>query len=501
LRDVVLDLLNTYPHRSYAIVNYVKFFYDDIEVIKTLWAVVNNESRHGQVRANCLRALYKLLDADKRIETIVEKWLHESDLSLSMCAIEMMQQFPHSIKELEKWLNGYEEGALDRHLLYSIISTKFVLLDSDDDKEALILWCFDREDYMLKSLGVYFLSTNVHLLDTFSEYNSELVQNLIRGVKNSVSVHEVVLNIRNLFGIERDFALSSEVLSTLSNLNQYIINMMFSRETNRDEYLRNLSEFLTRFSRLYQRVIRKDFFSLFKTYESNIAFEYSKMALAKLSDARSSMTFLGTTPALAYIDSEKVHDGIAEIIYNALLEFQLTTQNLPEAAIQDAIASTESSLPIIFFSYSHDDEVERKELEMSLKYLKTYGFASLWSDRKIPPGQVWNPELTHVLNDSTIVLFLITSNFLGSEFIYKEEMPRAILNYNAQKTVCIPVLLKACDWQLYPYEHLQAIPEGALPISQWATNDSAYTDISQKIRKVIAALKDGSYTWRKVPSR
>lgn len=499
LRDLVLDLLISHPHRSYTIVQYLTLFEEDTVVVERLWALVNDESQHGQVRANCLRALYRLDDDAGRIIKTIKDWIVDSDLSLSFCAIELIQQYPDELDYFD--LQNIIYTNIDAHLLYSIVSTRFMLLDSDDKKKDMISWCLNEDNYMLNSLGVYFLSTNIHLLPVFSGNTSDLALELIQDFKHKISIADVILNIRKLFNIQYDFSLNEAALLSLSQLNQLVINMILSIETNRDEYLRNLTEFLSKFSQLYQKFTHKEFSSLIKTSEMKDAFSHSKNGLMNLSDFRSSITFIGTKPALDYINTEKLHEGIALIISDALQEIESLPIDLPETPLEKGINSSELLTPMIFFSYSHYDEGKRHKLEMKLRYLETYGFAKLYSDREIPAGQVWSEELTEKLNSSIIVLFLITSNFMGSEFIKKEEMPRAIINYDDEKTVCVPILLEDCVWKLYPYKHLQALPKDAKPVTHWSRPDAAYKDIQEKIQAILEEVKSDTYIWRRLPPK
>jgi retron-type reverse transcriptase len=494
LRNTALELLISHPHRSYAIVQYLTLFREVTVVVERLWSIVDDESKHGEVRANCLRALYKLTDDTERIRQTIRNWIYDTDLALSFCAIELIQQYPDDLDYLD--LQNPTDTQLDRHLLYSIVSTRFVMLDSDDGKIELISWCLDRKEYMLNTLGVYFLSTNIHLLHFFSGDVSNLVHDLIEDFKNRVSTDGVVQNISNLFEIQYEFNLIGGIASFLSELNQLVINMILSRETNRDEYLRNLTEFLIEFSQLYQRVTTEEFSSLIDSPQIREAFGYNQNGLMNLSDFRSSITFLGTKPALDYIDTEKLHKGISLIISHALQVIEALLNDLPQTSIEEMLDSDTSSIPMIFFSYSRHDKIERSTLEKKLKYLEIQGLARLWSDREIPAGYVWNDELNDKLNESVIVLFLITSNFMGSTFIHNEEMPRAITNYNDKRTVCIPVLLEDCDWQFPPYIHLQALPEDARPITQWTRPDSAYKNIQQEVRATLDAVQNGTYIWR-----
>jgi len=495
LRDIVLDLLTTHPHRSYAIAHYLMLFREHTIIINKLWEMVNDESIHGQVRADCLRTLYRLTDDKNTIKDVVKVWLLDDDLSLSLCAVELMQQYADSIGEFN--LEVIIEKPSDKHLLYAVVSTWFLLLRSKEQQKELISWCVNQDDYMLKSLGVHFLSTNIHLLPSVKPIPSGLVEKLIKGFKDKISIENININIHRLFNIQVDFDLNK---TPLRKLNQVVINMILSKETNRDEYLRSSSEFLTEFSQLYQSITNKKFISLAENSAIKDAFEYSRIGLANLSDFQSSMTFLGTKPALSYIGIEKFHDGIAQIISNAFIEFKLIFKNMPEEHQEQIINSAPKPLPLIFFSYAREDEDSRKTLAQKLAYLETQGIATLWSDRKIPAGQVWEPELETKLNEAKIVLFLMTANFFASTFIKNQEMPRSIRNYNSQSTVCIPILLEDCDWMFTPYTALQTIPtdpaDGHLkPVTLWKYTDSAYKTIQMKIRQILEQLESGTFKW------
>lgn len=496
LRNVALDLLSSHPHRSYAIIHYLTLFYGDQEVIRKLWNIVDDESKHAQVRAHSLKALYILTGNSDEIKRTIQNWLYKPDLSLSLCAIELIQQYPDGIELLDLTKLGNDHT--DQHFLYSAISTKFILTESDNEKLSLISQCISQKDYVLNTLGVYFLSTNLHLLSELPSNISGLANDLIQNIQNNVSA-ETLQNMQKLFSIEHMPDLSKGVISTLTNLNQYIVNMIFSKETNRDEYLRNLAEFLKVFSQIYQKITSKEFTSIAQTSTLQEAFGYTRNGLANLSDFRSSVTFIGTKPALGYIDTEKLHEGISKIIEQALKALELIRDI--EAPIESILSSTSSSLPLIFFSYSHDDEHWRNELAKKLKYLETHGLATLWSDRKIPAGQVWNEELNEKLNESDIVLFLTTSQFMGSSFIHEEEMPRAIENYKNKKTICIPIIFEDCDWKFWPYQHLQAIPNDAKAITLWHHPDSAYKDIQENIRNALETIKNGTHLWRELPPK
>jgi len=50
----------------------------------------------------------------------------------------------------------------------------------------------------------------------------------------------------------------------------------------------------------------------------------------------------------------------------------------------------DSSIPVeVFYSYAHEDEAFRNELEKHLSLLRRQGLITAWHDRHILPGADW----------------------------------------------------------------------------------------------------------------
>ena len=84
-----------------------------------------------------------------------------------------------------------------------------------------------------------------------------------------------------------------------------------------------------------------------------------------------------------------------------------------------------------------------------------------------------------------IILLLITSSFLGSEFIGRVEPARALERHRRGEAIVIPVILKPADWQSAGLEGLQSLPKDGKPVSTWADHDTAYLNIAQGLRRTI----------------
>ncbi len=85
--------------------------------------------------------------------------------------------------------------------------------------------------------------------------------------------------------------------------------------------------------------------------------------------------------------------------------------------------SAQSTQPIeVFFSYSHKDEELRDELAKHLKILKREGIITDWYDRQISAGTEWEGEIDAHLNTARVILLLISSDFLASDYCYGIEL-------------------------------------------------------------------------------
>src|SRR5579864_7606200 len=113
------------------------------------------------------------------------------------------------------------------------------------------------------------------------------------------------------------------------------------------------------------------------------------------------------------------------------------------------------NLPIeVFYSYAHQDEQLRTELEKHLSLLHRQGLISAWHHRHILAGTDWTQAIDTHLEQASIILLLVSADFLSSEYCYGIEMQRAIARHQAKQAHVIPILLRPVDWQNAPFAHL-----------------------------------------------
>jgi hypothetical protein len=112
----------------------------------------------------------------------------------------------------------------------------------------------------------------------------------------------------------------------------------------------------------------------------------------------------------------------------------------------------------IFFSYSHKDETLRDELEKHLAMLRREGAITAWHDRRIAAGENFGNAIDEALESAGIILLLVSSDFLSSDYCYSVEMKRALERHERGEATVIPIILRPCDWHSAPFGKLLALP-------------------------------------------
>jgi hypothetical protein len=141
----------------------------------------------------------------------------------------------------------------------------------------------------------------------------------------------------------------------------------------------------------------------------------------------------------------------------------------------------------VFISYSHKDDIYRQKLEEHLAMLRNTQYVQEWHDRNISAGEDWRNSIDSNLEDADIVLLLVSSSFLASEYCYDIELRKALDKHDRGEARVIPVIVRHCDWQAAPFARLQALPDDGMPIAN--RGDKAWTQVAKGLRKVIDGMQ------------
>ena len=154
-----------------------------------------------------------------------------------------------------------------------------------------------------------------------------------------------------------------------------------------------------------------------------------------------------------------------------------------------AQGSSAPKLIRLFLSYSHRDEALREELIAHLTPLMRQGVVQGWHDRKMGVGHEWKDSIDENLEGSDIIVFLISADFLASDYCYSREVRRTLEKQAAGEALVIPVIVRPVDWRGAPFSHLQALPSDGKAVTSWPNRDEAWANVVMALRKIIEKLK------------
>lgn len=107
----------------------------------------------------------------------------------------------------------------------------------------------------------------------------------------------------------------------------------------------------------------------------------------------------------------------------------------------------------------------------------------------IKPGTEWKDAIGGNLEQSKIILLLVSSDFLASDYCYEIEMKRAMERHQKKDAVVIPVIIRDCVWDNTPFAKLQGLPKYGKAIDLWTKKDTAWRGVAEGIAKVANELR------------
>ncbi|QNI33053.1 toll/interleukin-1 receptor domain-containing protein [Alloacidobacterium dinghuense] len=94
-----------------------------------------------------------------------------------------------------------------------------------------------------------------------------------------------------------------------------------------------------------------------------------------------------------------------------------------------------------------------------------------------------------MLDKADVVLLLVSSDFLSSQYCYDIEVKRALELHESGKVRVIPIILRPCEWHRALFSQLQALPTGGQAVTHWRDQDTAFYDITRGIREAVNSIR------------
>jgi TIR domain len=192
----------------------------------------------------------------------------------------------------------------------------------------------------------------------------------------------------------------------------------------------------------------------------------------------------------AWNDEEARGGKQQELILEVAVPPDLSQISGPQtSAVQVQAEPSITPKPIkAFISYAREDERVKNRLVKFFRGLKNSGLDTIWHDGKITAGKEWLAEIKKNLDDSQIILLLVSLDFLSSEIIETVEMKRALERHASGEARVIPIIVAECDWPQYEIAKLETLPTSGKAMSEYPNNDRWFTEVKDGLRHVLREL-------------
>lgn len=139
-----------------------------------------------------------------------------------------------------------------------------------------------------------------------------------------------------------------------------------------------------------------------------------------------------------------------------------------------------------FISYSHNDMNYKLSLLTHFESINKLYNIDFWHDGLIDAGGHIDSEVMAELDTSDIIILLISSSYISSNFCYNIEMERAFQREKNGECIIVPVLLKKTSLnESMPFYNLKTFPTDRKPISSFRSRNDGYVDVTEGLTTLI----------------
>ncbi len=146
-------------------------------------------------------------------------------------------------------------------------------------------------------------------------------------------------------------------------------------------------------------------------------------------------------------------------------------------------------MPIsIFISADAEDKDFLTDIKNHFAPLTRNRDISLWDESQVQAGEDFEAVQEAQLKAADVVLCLVSADFMATKMA-SSLLQTAFSRMNNQEIVIVPVIVRACSWDLEPsFQGLKVLPQDGKPINKWDDKDEAYNHLVQQFQSIVAEL-------------
>ncbi len=143
----------------------------------------------------------------------------------------------------------------------------------------------------------------------------------------------------------------------------------------------------------------------------------------------------------------------------------------------------------IFIAYSRSDAAFLDELRRHLMPLTRASRIKVWYDGEIEAGRNWEAEIKKSLAGAEIIVLMVSSDSIGSDYFYGNEVAAALERHENGTARVVPLIIRACQWTETPLKNLQALPKDGRPVANWQPRDDGWFSAVEGIGRLVGEIE------------
>jgi hypothetical protein len=149
----------------------------------------------------------------------------------------------------------------------------------------------------------------------------------------------------------------------------------------------------------------------------------------------------------------------------------------------------ETARTSVFISYSHADSHWREMLTLHLHPLVRDQQVQIWSDKDIRMGERWQDRIRRQLAQARVAIFLVSADFLASDFIHAEELPPLLVAAEQEGAILLSIIVRPCAFRDSPLSSLQAMNNPNRPLSGMSKTqrERVMLSVYEELRRLFKA--------------
>lgn len=113
-------------------------------------------------------------------------------------------------------------------------------------------------------------------------------------------------------------------------------------------------------------------------------------------------------------------------------------------------------------------------------------------EEDILPGSDRSLELYQYVQRASLILFLVSSDFMATHFHKSTSVQQALARHEAGQVTLIPILLRPVNLEGTLLASLQCLPLNDKPVTKWENRDEAFLAITKGLQQLLSEMKSNT---------